>query len=110
MFNLDLVWRAWYYFRRGHATYLSFMFSFGTFVIVAYELAIKNIPDLIAWFPNMWIFAFTFGLIYVIISTSIGWQDMKRGAYKTESNLCFDKNPRYSELYNMVKEIKEASK
>lgn len=107
---MGLIWRAWYYFRRGHGNYLSFFMSFGTFVVVAYQLALKNIPFLEGIFSNMLFFAFFFGFVYSVLAVIIGYKDIKKGSYNAESRIVFDNNPRYSELLETVKRIEEKLK
>ena len=102
-----LFWRLWFYFRRGHGNYLSFIVSLTTFVVVVYQLGVKNIPFLEQLFPNMWIFTIFFGIIYLFLTVFIGWQDMKRGSYPAESAITFDRHPRFSEQYEAVKRIEE---
>ena len=102
-----LFWRLWFYFRRGHGNYLSFIVSLTTFVVVVYQLGVKNVPLLEQMFPNMWIFAIFFGAVYLFLTVFIGWQDMKRGSYPAESAITFDRHPRFSEQYEAVKRIEE---
>ena len=102
-----LIWRLWYYFRRGHGNYLAFIVSLTTFVVVTYQLAIKNIVFLSDLFPQMWTFILFFVLVYVIATVLIGWQDMKRGSYPTESTLTFDRHPRHREQYETIKKIEK---
>jgi hypothetical protein len=102
-----LFWRLWFYFRRGHGNYLSFIVSLCTFVVVVYQLAIKNVPFLEQLFPNMWIFIIVFGVIYLVVTVLVGWQDMKRGSYLTESTITFDKHPRFKEQYDATMRIEK---
>jgi len=105
-----LIWKLWYYFRRGHGNYLAFFMSLGTFTIVAYNLMIKEIHELSSIFTNMTTFLVVFVIIYGLLTTIIGWQDVKRGSFRTESRLVFDKNPRMKEMYDNVNEINERIK
>lgn len=102
-----LFWRLWYYFRRGHGNYLAFIVNLTTFVVVVYQLAIRNVPALENIFPNMWIFVVVFVFVYGGMTVLIGWQDMKRGSYMTESTLTFDKHPRMKEQYEAVIRIEK---
>ena len=100
-----MFWRLWFYFRRGHSSYLSFFVGLITFVVVAYQLSISNVPALKSIFPNMWVFFVAFAAVYGVVTILIGWQDMKRGSYKTETKMTFDMHPRASEQYETIKRI-----
>lgn len=62
--NKKLIFRAWYYFRTGWATYFTFLFASVNTLVVTYYLAIEKIPGLQVIFPSF----FT----YVAIVTSAG--------------------------------------
>lgn len=105
--DTQLVWRLWFYFRRGHGSYLSFFVSLVTFVVVAYQLSISNVPVLKSIFPNMWIFAVAFAALYGVITVLIGWQDMKKGSYQTETKMTFDMHPRVRAQYDAIVRIEQ---
>ena len=107
MNDSKLVWRIWYYFRRGHGNYLSFFMSLGTFTIVSYKLLIEKMPMMEGIFNNMTVFLLIFIICYGILTVIIGWQDMKRGSYRTESVLIFDRNPRFAEMYDRLERIEK---
>ena len=49
--------RAWYYFRLGYSTYLTFLLGYVSTLITVYYLAIKNMADLLSIFPHSALFA-----------------------------------------------------
>jgi len=83
----DRILRMWTYFRRGHTTYLSFLISFANFIAIQYHLVIEAIPLLSNIFSRLIYFVFVFIIIYLPISTMIGWVDFKKGAVPTESTI-----------------------
>ena len=91
MKNRTMRW--WTYFRRGHSTYLVFVMSFINFVVIQYRLVIETMPTLSFLFPRLTYFLIIFLLIYLPVSTIIGWLDYKRGAVPTEAELGTKANP-----------------
>jgi len=49
--------RAWYYFRLGYSTYLTFLLGYVSTLITVYYLAIKNMPPLFDVYPHFASFA-----------------------------------------------------
>lgn len=89
-----LVSRAWYYFRLGYATYLTFLLGYVSTLITVYFLAIKNIPDLLAIFPRFAPFAALATVIGVPLSVAIGWVHLKRSnLYSSEADIGVEANP-----------------
>lgn len=91
---LRAVYRSWYYFRLGYATYLTFLLGYVSTLITVYYLAIKNMPDLESIFPH---FA-TFGVLATVIggplAVVIGWAHLKRsGLFSTEQDITVEANP-----------------
>jgi len=76
-----------------------------TFMVIIYQLSIKNINFLKIIFPNMTTFLICFAAVYIPITILIGWQDIKKGSFPLESRISFDKNPRLSEMYELIKNI-----
>lgn len=59
---IKTVQRAWFYFRMGHGMYGGFVMGFAGFVILAYQLALKQIPFFAEL--HLWGFSLIFGLLY----------------------------------------------
>jgi len=88
------VGRVWYYFRIGYSTYLTFLLGFVSTLITVYYLAIKNIPDLLSFFPRFVPFALLATIIGVPLSIAIGWAHIKRiPAYSSEMDIGVEANP-----------------
>jgi len=91
-----LIGRAWFYFRIGYATYLTFVLGFVSTLITVYYLAIKSVPDLLSLFPRFVPFAILCTIVGVPVSVSVGWLHYKRGpAYTSEIDIQMEANPYY---------------
>ena len=89
-----LLSRAWYYFRLGYATYLTFLLGYISTLITVYYLAIKNIPDLLDLFPHFVPFAILATVIGGPLSVAIGWIHLKRNnLYSSEADISVESNP-----------------
>ena len=94
------VARAWYYFRMGYSTYLTFLLGYVSTLVTVYYLAIKNIPDLLVVFPHFVPFAVLGTALGVPLSVVIGWLHLKRTpAYASEADISAEANPYYYKLY-----------
>jgi hypothetical protein len=94
MLSLRSIYRAWYYFRLGYSTYLTFLLGYATTLVTVYYLAIKNIPSLLDIFPKFVPFAALATVIGVPLSVGIGWIHLKRsGLFSTEQDLSMEANP-----------------
>ncbi|MHA1627358.1 MAG: hypothetical protein ACTSYT_05710 [Candidatus Asgardarchaeia archaeon] len=90
----ELMFRAWYYFRNGYATYLSFPVGFLTFISTTYYLAIKNVPFLQYIFSRFYLFAIVAVIVIFPLGVLIGWLHMKRTlAYPTQVAITVESNP-----------------
>ena len=89
-----LLSRAWFYFRLGYATYLTFLLGYVSTLITVYYLAIKNIPDLLNVFPRFVPFAVLATVIGAPLSVAIGWFHLKRSTlYSSEADITIESNP-----------------
>lgn len=94
--KLRFAARAWYYFRLGYSTYLTFLLGYVSTLITVYYLAIKNIPDLLNVFPHFVPFALLATVTGVPLSIGIGWVHLKRSpAYSSELEVSIESNPWY---------------
>jgi hypothetical protein len=92
--KLGYVGRVWYYFRIGYATYLTFLLGYVSTLITVYYLAIKNIPEILSFFPKFVPFAVLASITGVPFSVAIGWVHLKRsGAYTSELDIGVEANP-----------------
>jgi hypothetical protein len=78
LFNARWIYRAWYYFRQGYSTYLTFVLGYVSTLITVYYLAIKNMPPLLDIFPHFLSFAAIGTVFGVPLAIAIGWIHMKR--------------------------------
>jgi len=89
-----LISRAWYYFRLGYSTYLTFLLGYISTLITVYYLAIKNIPLLLDVFPKFVPFAILATVIGAPLSIGIGWIHLKRSTlYTSEADISMEANP-----------------
>jgi hypothetical protein len=89
-----LAYRAWYYFRLGYSTYLTFLLGFVSTLVTVYYLAIKNIPYLLDFFPKFVPFAILSIVVGVPVSVAIGWVHLKRsGLFSSEQDISVEANP-----------------
>ncbi len=96
------VFRAWYYFRQGYATYFAFIIGFFSNIIVIYSLSIKPAIQSGGTVGNYLDFAFphltNFIVVAVLASTPVciylGLLHMKRtGAFAADASVSTESNP-----------------
>jgi hypothetical protein len=93
------VTRAWYYFRLGYSTYLTFLLGFASTLVTVYYLAIRNVPSLLSIFPSFTIFGVLATIIGVPLSVAIGWAHLKRSmAYESEQDIVVEASPYYYKM------------
>jgi hypothetical protein len=89
-----LAYRFWYYFRIGYATYLTFLLGYASTLITVYYLAIKNLPALLAVFPDFVPFAILATVVGGPLSVAVGWIHLKRSRlYSSELDISTEANP-----------------
>jgi hypothetical protein len=94
-----LVFRAWYYFRIGYATYLTFLLGFATTIVTVYYLAVNNIPILKSVFTSFTLFSIFALAIGVPLSVLAGYVHFKRSrAYSAEVDIAVEANPYYFKI------------
>lgn len=105
--NLEkMLFRAWYYFRQGYATYLAFLIGFVSNIIVIYSLGIKPVIDsnrlqpttLGSFFQTIFPHLTNFVIIAAVIITPIciylGLLHMKgTGAFAADASVSTESNP-----------------
>jgi hypothetical protein len=91
-----LAFRAWYYFRIGYGTYLTFLLGFVTTIVTVYYLAINNIPALKVVFTSFTVFGIISIATGVPICIVAGYVHFKRSlAYSSEADIAVEANPYY---------------
>ena len=94
-----LLFRAWYYFRVGYSTYLTFLLGFVSTIITVYYLAINNISFLKVVFPSFWIFSILAITVGVPLAIFSGYFHFKRSrAYSSEVDIAVEANPWYYKM------------
>lgn len=96
------VLRCWWYFRRGHSTYLAFFLSFANFIVIQYQLYLSKVLDL-----PFHLFAILFPIIYVPLAVFIGWYDRRKGAVPVDVALVATVNPWVKDLAKALKFMNE---
>jgi hypothetical protein len=92
--SLTWVYRAWYYFRQGYSTYLTFLLGYVSTLITVYYLAVKNMPPLLDLFPHFASFAIIGTVVGVPSAVVIGWVHMKRSRlFSSEQDIAVESNP-----------------
>jgi hypothetical protein len=89
-----LIFRSWYYFRIGYGTYVAFPLGFASTMIVIYELALKDVPQIHDYFPHLYVFGIVALVFLGPISIYAGLYHIKRtGAYSAEASVLTESNP-----------------
>jgi hypothetical protein len=92
--NLRWIYRSWYYFRMGYATYLTFLLGYVSTLVTVYYLAIKNMPDLLNLFPHFFGFAILATFVGVPLAVGVGWIHLKRSRlFSSELDISVEANP-----------------
>jgi hypothetical protein len=96
-----LISRAWYYFRLGYSTYLTFLLGYVSTLVTVYYLAIKNVPSLLDLFPKFVPFAILATGIGGPLSVAIGWAHLKRSSlFVSEQDIAYEASPYVYKLPN----------
>ena len=89
-----LLFRAWFYFRIGYGTYLTFLLGFVSTIVTVYYLAINNIPLLKLVFPSFYLFSILAIAVGVPLAVFSGYFHFKRSqAYSSEVDIGVEANP-----------------
>jgi len=92
--TLRWTYRAWYYFRMGYSTYLTFLLGYVSTLVTVYYLAIRNMPDLLVIFPHFATFGVAATVIGGPLAVVIGWAHLKRsGLFTSEQDITVEANP-----------------
>ena len=91
--------RAWFYFRMGYSTYLTFLVGYISTLITVYYLAIKDSPGLFNLVPHFAPFALLCTAVGIPLSVGLGWMHYKRTpAFTSEQDIQVEANPYYFKL------------
>jgi len=86
--------RAWYYFRVGYSTYLTFALGYASTLVTVYYLAIRNLPSIENLFPKFGEFSVISTVVGVPIAVLIGWLHLKRSSlWKAELDISAEAHP-----------------
>jgi len=105
--NLRFIFRAWYYFRLGYGTYLTFLLGYASTLVTVYYLAVRNAPLLLSLFPNFLPFAILATVVGAPLAVVIGWVHLKRSQlFSSELDISVEANPyQYKLPPGMAKEV-----
>lgn len=96
--------RRWFDFRQGHALYLIFILSFANFLLIFHRLLIERVPLLDELFPDLWLFAIVFVLIYIPVAIGVGaWH--RKTQLRTEADVVFQQSPLFSKIFRVIIDI-----
>ncbi|MEM2962847.1 MAG: hypothetical protein QXY01_07540 [Candidatus Bathyarchaeia archaeon] len=91
--------RAWFYFRTGYSTYLTFLLGAVNTLTIVYYLLVRNVPALEVVFPRFSIFAVIAVCVGVPFAVFVGWLHMKgTPAWTSEMEISVEANPYYYKL------------
>lgn len=100
------LYKAWFYFRRGHSTYLAFWMNFLNFLVIQYQLLIKNL----GWFESFKWFIIFFVPLYFLIAFTIGFFERKKKILETEVEIIASENPVLREIIERLDRIEKSLK
>ena len=94
-----LIFRLWYYFRTGWATYFAFVIGAVNTLTVTYYLAIEKAPALKVIFPSFIQYAAIGGIIVVPVLSLIGYLHYKKTeGFKAEADITIETNPHFKRI------------
>lgn len=96
--------RRWWEFRQGHSIYLIFILTFVNFILIAYRLLIEKIPFFKDVFPDLWIFALLFIVIYCPTAIAIGFWHRKT-QLRIENTLVQQQNPVLAKMVRTLLDV-----
>ena len=92
--NKKIIFRFWYYFRQGWATYFAFIFGALNTLVVTYYLAIEKVPALVEIFPTFTHYVAIAVIFGVPLLTIVGYFHFKKvPAYSSEVDIGVEQNP-----------------
>ena len=92
--NGSFLFRLWFYFRNGWATYFAFIFAAINTLTITYFLVIENYPFLNQIFPTFGHYVVIISLIAIPILIGVGYAHFKRSlAYSAEADIITEAHP-----------------
>lgn len=89
-----LLFRSWFYFRVGYATYLALIIGIASNLLLFYRLGVQYVKFLSDIFPTLTLFTLAAIAITVPLSVGTGLYHMKRtGAYAADASVQIEANP-----------------
>jgi len=89
-----IIFRVWYYFRNGWATYFAFLLAAINSLTVTYYLAIEEVPFLSSIFPTFTSYIIIVTAIGIPLLTGIGYIHFKKTqARKAEVDIAMETDP-----------------
>ncbi len=105
----NLIFRSWFYFRTGWATYFAFILSAINTLVLTYYLAIENLPFLKSIFPSFTYYAVIMTIIGIPVLTLAGYIHFKKSnAYKSEADINIEVNPHFRRILLNTEAILES--
>ena len=96
--------KRWWEFRQGHSVYLIFVLTFVNFILISYRLLIEKIPIFNNIFPDLWIFALLFIIIYVPLAVIIGiWH--RKTQLRVETTIVNQQNPILAKMIRTLLDV-----
>ena len=90
----SFLFRLWFYFRNGWATYFAFIFAAINTLTITYFLVIENYPSLNQIFPTFGHYVVIISLIAIPILIGVGYAHFKRSlAYSAEADIITEAHP-----------------
>lgn len=96
--------RRWWEFRQGHSIYLIFVLTFINFILIAYRLLIERVAYFKEIFPELWIFALLFILIYIPTAILIGYWHRKT-QLRIETTIIQQQNPLMAKMFRTLLDV-----
>ena len=98
------IFKNFFYFRIGYATYFALFIGIINILTTSYFLAIKKIPTIVQIFPTFEIYIITIISIGIPLVTLVGWLHFKKiGTFSAESEISQQAHPynfKYQPGYN----------
>ena len=103
---MDQGWtrRRWWEFRQGHSVYLIFMLTFINFILISYRLLIEKVGIFKELFPDLWLFAVLFIVVYVPAAIIIGYWHRKT-QLRVDSTLIQHQNPVLAKMVRTLLDV-----
>lgn len=98
------------YAARAYASWVGWIFTVSTFLIVAYDKILELVPALIIIFPNVFVFVLIGIPIVLTILVWVGKWDLFGGSYKPEAIIGWQQNPEWSDFKEEFDEFRHSVK